>query len=209
MANSFTQVPPNSSGNKMRTRTRLIGADTVHEQAVWTAAMPTYYALADAVVFAANKYHIVLGNNSGSNQVISIKKIFHINLSLAAVTGVALRFDARRLTLASLSGGSSITPVATDTTDPALSGVTAYAGATGGVTDGSLLYPITTQNDELTAANTAIANYLMQFGNLALESPEMKELRLQPGEAFGIKQITNSVVGSFAWLVAFTVESTL
>jgi hypothetical protein len=81
-------------------------------------------------------------------------------------------------------------------------------GATGGLAEGVILYPITTQNDELTAANTAIANYLMQMGNLALESPEMKELRLNPGEGFTIKQITTTVVGSFAWLVAFTVEPT-
>jgi len=49
MADSYTQVPPNSTGNKLRTRTRVIGVDTVHEQAVFTGAMPTYYALADAV----------------------------------------------------------------------------------------------------------------------------------------------------------------
>lgn len=205
MANSFTQVPPNSTGNKMRTRTRAIGPDTVHEQAVWTAAMPTYYALADAVTFAANKQHISLFNNAGSNQVVSIKKIFHINLSLAAVTGVAVRFDVRRTS--AQSAGTAITAQSVDSTDPALANVLVATGAT--VTEGALMYPVVTQNDEVIAANTAIANYLMQFGNLALESPEMKEMRLNPGEGVTIKQITSTTVGSFAWLVAFTVESTL
>lgn len=205
MANSYTQVPPNSTGNKMRTRTRVQGADTVHEQAVFQGAFPTFYALADAVAFATNKHHISIFNQAGSNQVLSIKKIFQINLSLAAVTGVALRFDVKRAT--AVSAGTAITAQSMDSTDAALSNVTINTGGT--VTEGALLYPVTTQNDEITAANTAIANYLTQYGNLALESPEMKEIRLNPGEGLTIKQITASTVGSFAWLVAFTVESTV
>lgn len=205
MAESFTQVPPNSTGNKMRTRSRVIGANTVHEQGVFTAALPTYYALADAVAFAANKQHLSIFNNAGSNQIIAIKKLFHINLSLSAVTGVAVRFDVKKTTAQSV--GTAITANSADSTNPALSGVQIATGAT--VTEGAILYPITTQNDEITAANTAIANYLMQFGNLALEGIEQQEYRLRPGEGMTIKQITSTTVGSFAWLMAFTVESTL
>lgn len=205
MAESYTQVPPNSTGNKMRTRSRVIGADTVHEQGVFTAALPTYYAMADAVAFAANKQHISIFNNAGSNQVIAIRKMFHINLSLAAVTGVAVRFDVKKTTAQSV--GTAITANSADSANPALSGLQIATGAT--VTEGAILYPITTQNDELTAANTAIANYLMQFGNLALEGIEQQEYRLRPGEGMTVKQITSTTVGSFAWLIAFTVESTL
>ena len=205
MAESYTQVPPNSTGNKMRTRSRVIGADTVHEQGVFTAALPTYYAMADAVAFAANKQHISIFNNAGSNQVIAIRKMFHINLSLAAVTGVAVRFDVKKTTAQSV--GTAITANSADSANPALSGLQIATGAT--VTEGAILYPITTQNDELTAANTAIANYLMQFGNLALEGIEQQEYRLRPGEGMTAKQITSTTVGSFAWLIAFTVESTL
>lgn len=205
MAESYTQVPPNSTGNKMRTRSRVIGADTVHEQGIFTAALPTYYAMADAVAFAANKQHISIFNNAGSNQVIAIRKMFHINLSLAAVTGVAVRFDVKKTTAQSV--GTAITANSADSANPALSGLQIATGAT--VTEGAILYPITTQNDELTAANTAIANYLMQFGNLALEGIEQQEYRLRPGEGMTVKQITSTTVGSFAWLIAFTVESTL
>lgn len=203
MAESFTQVPPNSTGNKMRTRTRVIGADTVHEQAIFSGAMPTYYALADAVAFAQNKHHLSLFNQAGSNQMVSIRKLFHINLSLAAVTGVAVRFDVRRST--AQSAGTAITPITADTNNPALANVLVATGAT--VTNGGLLYPITTQNDEIAASNAAIANYMMQFGNLALEGLETQELRLRPGEGMTVQQITNTIVGSFAWLAAFTVEA--
>jgi hypothetical protein len=205
MAESFTQVPPNSTGNKMRTRMRTIGADDVHEQAVFTGALPTYYALADAVAFAANKQHISIFNNAGSNQIIAIRKLFMINLSLSAVTGIALRFDAKRTT--AQSAGTAITANPCDTTNPALAGVTIATNAT--VTEGAILYPITTNSDEVTAGNTAVSNFLMQYNSLALEGLEQQEYRLRPGEGFTIKQITSSTVGSYAWLMAFTVESTV
>jgi hypothetical protein len=204
MADSYTQVPPNSTGNKLRTRTRVIGVDTVHEQAVFTGAMPTYYALADAVALAANKHHISIFNASGSGSLVSIKKLFQINLSLAAVTGVALRFDMKRTT--AQSAGTAITPASMDSNNPALP-AQITVNTNGTITESTLLYPFVTQSDEVTAANTAVANYLTQYGNLMLESMEMQEVRLREGQGFTVKQITSSTVGSFAWLMAFTVES--
>lgn len=204
MAESYTQVPPNSTGNKLRTRTRVIGADTVHEQGVFTAALPTYYAVADAVALAANKHHLALFNDVGSGVVVAVKKLFQINLSLAAVTGAALRFDIKKATAS--SAGTTITPQTMDSSNPALpAGVTVRTGAT--VTEGGLLFPYTTQSDEIAAANTAVANYLTQYNNLILESSEMQELRLREGEGLTVKQITSSTVGSFAWLIGFTVET--
>ncbi len=202
MANSYTQVPPNSTGNKMRTRTRVIGADTVHEQATFQGALPTYYAVADAVALAANKHHISIFNGAGSGKIVAIKKLFQINLSLAAVTGVALRFDMKRST--AQSAGTAITPQSMDTDNPALSGITVATGAT--ITEGGLLFPFVTNSDEVTAANTAVSNFLTQYGNLVLESTEMQEVRLREGQGFTVKQITSSTVGSFAWLMAFTVD---
>lgn len=203
MPESYTQVPPNSTGNKLRTRSRVIGADTVHEQGIFTTALPSYYALADAVAFAANKHHLSILNGAGSGKVVAIKKLFHINLSLAAITGVAVRFDVKRTT--AQSGGTAITPVSMDSANPALSGISVSTGAAS-VTESSLLFPVATQNDELTAANTAVANYLMQGLNLVLESTEMQEIRLRAGEGLTVKQITSTTVGSFAWLAAFTVD---
>lgn len=204
MADSYTQVPPNSTGNKLRTRTRVIGVDTVHEQAVFTGAMSTYYALADAVALAANKHHISIFNASGSGSLVSIKKLFQINLSLAAVTGVALRFDMKRTT--AQSAGTAITPASLDSNNPALP-AQITVNTNGTITESTLLYPFVTQSDEVTAANTAVASYLTQYGNLMLESMEMQEVRLREGQGFTVKQITSSTVGSFAWLMAFTVES--
>lgn len=203
MPESYTQVPPNSTGNKLRTRSRVIGADTVHEQGIFSAALPSYYAIADNVAFAANKHHLTIANAGGSGKVLAIKKLFSINLALSAITGVAVRFDIKRAT--TVTGGTAVTPVSMDSNNPALSGITVTTGASS-VTEGALLFPLTTQNDELTAANTAVANYLMAATNLVLESPELQEIRLRPGESFTVKQITSTTVGTYAWLAAFTVD---
>lgn len=205
MAETFIQLPPDSTGKKLRTRDKLIGGQTVHEQAVYQTALPTFYVLADAVAFAANKHHLSIMNAAGSGKLVSIKKLFHINLSLGAVTGVALRFDIKRAT--AVSAGTAITPQSCDTDDAFPAGITINTNGT--VTEGALLYPVTTQNDEITAANTAVANYLAMMINLQPESPELKEFRLRPGEGFTVKQITSSTVGSFAWFAVITVDDDL
>lgn len=203
MPESFTQVPPNSTGNKMRTRSRVIGADTVHEQAVFQAAMPTYYALADASAIATNKHHISIMNAAGSGKLVAIRKIFAINLQVASVTGVALRFDFKRAT--AHSAGTLVTPQSADSANPALPAeITVRTGST--VTEGALLWPQVYVTDEIAAANTAVANLLSAGINWLPEGAEVQELRLREGEGFTLKQITTGTVGSFAWLAVFTVD---
>ena len=204
MPESYTQVPPNSTGNKMRTRSRVIGADTVHEQAIFQGALPTYYALADAVAFAANKHMISIHNASGTGKLVVLKKMFLINLATAAVTGVAVRQDVKRFTAAH-TGGTSITPVACDTTNPALpAGITAKTGAT--VTDVTLLFPLTFTNDEVGATQAFPSSSLQAGLNWFIEGAETQEIRLREGEGVTVKNITSTTVGSFAYLIVFTVD---
>lgn len=204
MPNSYTQVPPNSTGNKMRTRSRVIGSDVVHEQAVFNGALPTYYALADAVTFAANKHMISIHNAVGSGVMIVLKKMFLINNALAAVTGVMLRQEVKRFTVAH-TVGTTITPTTCDSTNPALPAqVTCKTGAT--VTDVSLVFPITFNNDEL-GATQAFPSTALQAGiNWLPEGNEVQEIRLREGEGITIKNITNTTVGSFSYLIVFTVD---
>lgn len=204
MPESYTQVPPNSTGNKMRTRSRVIGADTVHEQAVFNGALPTYYALADAVAFAQNKHMISILNASGSGKMVVLKKMFLINLSLSSVTGVMLRQDFKRIT--THSGGTALTPTTCDSSNPALPAeVTVRTGATS-VTEGSLLFPLTFNNDEV-GATQAFPSTALQAGiNWLPEGQEVQEVRLREGEGVTIKNITNTTVGSYAYLIVFTVD---
>mgnify|MGYP003531271516 FL=1 len=204
MAESFTQVPPNSTGNKMRTRSRAIGADTVHEQGVFTAALPTYYAVADAVAFANTKTHFSIVNESGSGVLISIRKLFPINVSIGAITGAALRMEARKLT--AHSGGTAITAQSCDSTNPALPAqVTIKTNGT--PTGTTLLYPFIITTEEETATAALTKNVFQAMTNLQPEGPEQQEYRLREGEGFSIYQSTNATVGSFAWFMVFTVET--
>lgn len=204
MAESYTQVPPDSTGNKIRTRTKSIGGNTVHEQAVYQAALPTYYALADAVAFAANKHHISIMNAAGSGKVVAVKKMFIINTQLSSVTGVAVRADVKRMT--AHSGGTVITPTLCDSTNAALPAeITVRTGATS-VTESSLLFPLTFTNDEAGATQAFPSTQLMAGLNWMPEGAETQETRLRPGEGLTVKQITSTTVGQFAWLIVFTVD---
>lgn len=204
MPDSFTQVPPNSTGNKMRTRSRVVGSDTVHEQAVFQGALPTYYALADNVAFAANKQMISLYNAAGTGKLVVIKKLYLINLQLSAVTGVAVRQDVKRFSVAH-SAGTAVTPVPCDSINPALpAGVTVKTGAT--VSDVTLLFPLTFANDEV-GATQAFPSVQLQAGiNWLPEGIEIQEIRLREGEGVTVKNITSTVIGSFAYMFVFTID---
>lgn len=204
MAESFTQVPPNSTGNKIRTRTKVIGGHTVHEQAVYQAALPTYYALADAVTFAQNKHVISLLNGSGSGKVVAIRKLFMINTQLTSVTGVAVRADVKKIT--AHSGGTVVTPQSCDSASAAIPAeITARTAATS-VTEGALMFPLTFTNDEAGATQAFPSTQLMAGLNWVPEGVEIQEMRLREGEGITIKIITNTAVGQFAWLVVFTID---
>lgn len=203
MAESYTQVPPNSTGNKMRTRSRVIGADTVHEQAVFNAAPPTYYAVADAVAFANGKTHFSIVNEAGSGVLVALKKLFAINVQISAVTGAALRMEARKLT--AHSGGTAITAQSCDSTNPALPAqVTIKTNGT--PTGTTLLYPFIITTEEETATAALSKNLLQSVSNLQPEGNEIQEYRLREGEGFSIYQSTNATVGSYAWFMVFTAE---
>lgn len=204
MPESFIQVPPNSTGSKVRTRSRVIGANTVHEQAVYQAALPTYYALADAVTCAQNKQVISILNDTGSGKVVALKKLFIINTQLSTVTGVALRSDVKRAT--AHSGGTVVTPASADSANPAIPAQITVRTAATSVTESTLLFPLTYTNDEVGATQAFPSAQLMAGLNWFPEGAEVQEVRLREGEGLTIKQITNSTVGQFAWLIVFTID---
>ena len=204
MPESYIQVPPNSTGSKVRTRSRVIGANTVHEQAVYQAALPTYYALADAVTCAQNKQVISILNDTGSGKVVALKKLFIINTQLSNVTGVALRSDVKRAT--AHSGGTVVTPASADSANPAIPAQITVRTAATSVTESTLLFPLTYTNDEVGATQAFPTAQLMAGLNWFPEGAEVQEVRLREGEGLTIKQITNSSVGQFAWLIVFTVD---
>lgn len=196
-------LPPDSTGKKIRTRTRIEGADTVHEQAVYTPGADTYYAYADAVVFAQNKQHISIFNGATSGVVLKVRKLFAVNLQTAAITGIVNRFDIKRST--AQSAGTALTVNKADTAEPNLpAAVLVATGAT--VTEGNLLFPWMTTSEETPATQALNVTQFQQSINVLIEADPLQELTLREGEGFTVKQITASTVGSFGWLAVFTAE---
>lgn len=204
MSNAFVQVPPNSTGNKLQMRRYLRGADLVESQGVYFDGLPTYAVINDASAVLTNKYHLYVGNNSGSNQTMHLIGLNVINLSVAAVTGVALRFDLRRVIGAPTQ--TALTPFSFNSADPALAGVTAGHTVTAGLTDAQIIRPFVLSSDEHTAAATNIQQLVDQTNYMQLPHPFARPYALRPGEAIAIKQPTTGTVGSFAFLLTFAVE---
>lgn len=204
MARTFTQVPPDSTGDKLAMRSYTAGADVMHSQGVYFDGLPTYGVLNDNSAIATNKYHLYLRNDTGSAQTLWLLGLYLINLQTAAVTGVAVRFDLRRVT--GTPTMTALTPFQFNTADPALAGVTAGHTVTAGLTDGQILRPIMLSTDEQTAAATNIQQIADAINHLGVAHPNMRPKALRPGEAVAIRQPTTATVGSLALLAHFAVE---
>lgn len=206
MARSFTQVPPDSTGDKLTMQTFTVASDTFSTQGVYLPGLPTYRAVSAAITPANSKYHIYLYNASGSAQSVHLLGIRYYN-EVTAVTGVVNRFDIRRATGTTPTGGASITPIAHNSADPALANVTTYGGATAGITDGSVVEPIAVSTEEHTATVADIDRVLQQFPMLAPMQPWGRPHTLRPGEGIGVKQNGAGTVGALTWFIDFCVES--
>jgi hypothetical protein len=204
MAETFVQVPPNSTGAKVRTRDRVVGGNTVMEQAVYQTALQTHTVVADATAYALNKHHITILNAAGSGKIVSIKKMFLINNQLSAVTGIACRFDLKRISAA--SGGTVIVPVPCDSLNDALPAEITVRSGAASVTEGALLFPLIVATDETGATQAFPSSVLLAMFNIMPEGAEMQETRLRPGQGLTAKQITSTTTGSASWLIVFTID---
>lgn len=205
MARTYTAVPPDSTGDKLAMRRYTAGADDLHSQGVFIDALPTYRAVSANQTPANSKYHVYLFNQAASAQSLIILRAFYVNLAVTAVTGVVNQFEVRRATGATPTGGAAITPVAANSADPALAGVTAYGGATGGVTDGAIVQSMVLSSDEQTAVTGNFDRFTYAFPFLDIPRGG-RPMILRPGEGLGVKQNGAGAVGAFQWVIDFMVE---
>lgn len=203
MAESFIQLPADGAGKKLRTRQRVVGANTVQEQYVTQAADPTYYVWVPPMALAANKYFLAV-LNTGAGTVVKVKKLFLINAALTAVTGVGVQFDIRRIS--SITAGTAVTPNPADTNDGAIANFTCVHSPTA-VTAGVLLYSWYGNNDEVGATNAFPTATIQSLISLQPEGAEIKELNLNNGEGMCVQLITSTTVGSYGVLAVLTKES--
>lgn len=204
MAETFTQLAGESTGNKIRENSRTIGSNAVKEQFVYQTARETYLLIAEDCVFANAKQHVSIFNGVGSGKVVKISKLFMTNmLANVIVTGGARRLDVKRAT--NFSGGSNLTPLKHDSNNgdvPAQ--ILLKTGAT--VTEGVLLFPLIFPDDEMLLTQNSATQQIYSGINWIPEGIEIQEITLNEGEGMTIKQITNSTAGITTWIIVFTLE---
>lgn len=205
MSQNIIQVPPDSTGSKLQTRSYTRGANTVHSQGVYFDGLPTYRLLTAAIVPATNKYHIVLRNNTGSAQTLYLLGLYAINDNVTAVTGVINQFNFRRVT--GTPTLTAVTPYAYNSADPALANVTAGHTATAGLTDSTIIQPLVLSSEENTAVPTNTGMFLHHTNLLPAMHSYGRPLALRPDEGVAVKQIGAGTVGALSWILDFAVEA--
>jgi hypothetical protein len=204
MSRTFTQVPPDSTGDKLAMRSYVEGSDTKHSQGVYFDGLPTFRLLCPAIVPAANKYHIVLRNNTGSAQTLWLLGLYAINDNVTGVTGVINQFNFRRVT--GTPTLTSVTPYAFNSADTALANVTSGHTATAGLSDSTIILPLVLSSEENTAVPTNTGMFLHHSNLLPALHPHGRPLALRPDEAVAVKQIGAGTVGALSWILDFAVE---
>lgn len=204
MSRTFSQIPPDSTGDKLAMRSYTVSADLLHSQGVHFDGLPTYRLLCESGAPASNKYHIYLGNNSGSAQTLYLLGLYALNLQTGAVTGVINRFNFRRVT--GTPTLTAVTSYAYNSVDPALAGVTSGHTVTAGLTDSTLIMPLILSSEEQTAAATNTSQHLHHLNLLPATHSHGRPLALRPAEAVVVRQQDAGTVGSFAWIIDFSVE---
>lgn len=203
MAETYTQLAPNSTGNKIRELETTVGSNTVRQQGVFQAARESYMAVVESCAFANSKKHLTVYNGSGSGKVIRLQKLFVTNMIETTITGGARRLDVKKVT--SCSGGTDITPVPHDSTNATVpSQIIIQTGAT--ATEGALLFPMVLSTDEMLLNQNSMTQQFMAGVNWIPEGYEIEEYVLREGEGFTIKQITNDAVGVVTWILVFSME---
>jgi hypothetical protein len=198
---SYIQLPTDSTGKKMRTRQKVVAAQTVEEQFIALGAEPTYLIWTGAVSLTANRLLLSLLNLAASGQVLRVRKLFLVNAQLVAAAGIGVEYQVKRIS--AITGGTSITPNPSDTGDGALTNVTCVHSATS-ATEGIVLFSWYTNNDEIGLTGGFPQATIQALTSMLPEGPEIRELTLNPGEGFCLKQITSTTIGSMGALAVVT-----
>jgi hypothetical protein len=215
MSEGFIQLPPDSSGKKVRTISRTVAGQEVHERAAVIVdpstgnimkvasddtlskvlnaiepQSPVYAVAVSASAVAASKHHLSIWN--GSSSYIKIRKVIVSMHSTAAVSGYIMQYIMQRAS--AVSGGTALTIVKLDNRDPDLpSGISAATGATVTLSEAPLA--IFALNPEETGA----------FATIQFEPP--KPIVVAPSEGITIQQYATAGVGLFNAVIFFTVEA--
>jgi hypothetical protein len=191
LSESYIQLPPDSTGKKVRAiYIPTLGTYEEVQAAKNIETMnPIYVAAVSASAVAASKHHLTLWN--GSTQRVRVLGIIASCHTTAAVTGFIMQYLVHRAS--AVSGGTALVIGKLDPDDPDLpTGITAYTGATVTITGPPLA--IFTLNPEETGAQ-----------NWIYFTPP-KPIVIKPATGLTIQQYATAGVGLFNAVIYFSVE---
>ncbi len=177
-------------------------------------SLPTYFYCSPPIAAGASKLMLDLFNATGSGKVLDIRGAWVIPKTDVAVTGVVTaRFDFFRTN--TIGTGGTLASVDSATPDPAggnltkfdennlaiPAGVTARAAPTGGATKLRWLFPVFAFPEE-----TGVGAQLLQFQNAIPMFMYGQKLVVRENSGILIQQGAVASVGSFSFLIAFTLE---
>jgi len=190
MAETYVQLPADSTGSKLRAISVSKNDVTVLEQVVRVellekATLAHYAAVATGLAVGANVYHLVLANNSGSSLLIDIVHLKVAMNATAVVSGFPMAFRLLRTTDGG-TGGTAITVSNFDTDNAALpSQIT-------------VKYTVTTPTDSTVIASGS-CNPEETGGNTETvlwdEKLQCQPLTVREGEWLAVKQYGTAGVG--------------
>ena len=231
MPEDFIQVAPDSTGAKIRTRTRTIGANTVEEQyvivqpeavainRVWSNSLRIPYPLTAAAITAGTNtpiWSLWNGIASGGNSVSVRRLTMEVDTATAhAVLSPIARLY--RMTTAG-SGNTAITPVQQYTADTAFSGSVvvranhAAEAAAGTLALGTLgAAPMWSQTLPRMQVSGAAFSWPTELNLLPNDSQLMAQdpLIVRPQEGFAIQMYAPAAVAATAGIWNITVKAVL
>lgn len=191
MSESYIQLPPDSTGKKVRAvyRSDLGVYEEIQDCKDIEVVNPIYVVAVSASSVAASKHHLSIWN--GSTYRLRVLEIIVGMHNTAAVSGYIMQFLVYRAS--AVSGGTALTIDKLDPDDPDLpTGITAATGATVTVTGSPLA--IFTPNPEETG------------GLHYIDFRPPKPIVVKPSTGLTIQQYATAGAGLFNAVVYFSVE---
>ena len=165
-------------------------------------SLPTYYAVYDRIVPAANKYMATLFNTSATRKVV-VTHVWRLNWQVAAVTGILLEQYLARIT--ARTAGTTVTIRTDDTADTLSAGITADHLSTS-VTEDHIITRSFAVSEEMALAATGLALALGfdETGQILYARRDgQRGLTLRQNQGLSVRNVTSSTVGTVSYVIEF------
>ena len=225
MGDSYVALAPDSTGKKMRARSRTIGANTVHEHYAIASKAPVVTTRAWVASFRQLVPRAAIGAastfsqpaftvwNGGSN-IVSVRRItVEIDSVVGKATGVIMPILRLYRTTAAPTGGTGLSMVQQDTADAAFSSINIEArgdasadGTNSGTALSAVASPVTPMWEQTFPSwgTTTLAGYMQPAvmtlapDDTALQAEDPLYLRPSQGLAL-ITQGASATYGAGDW----------